>query len=173
LPPRTLEQVVFASELSQRAQRGDLSEEVFWREIERELDLAQFNLSLVEFHREFFAGDCLDEELIALIRSLRPALKTGLISNAWSSLRRVLHTTFPVHDAFDTIVISAEEKIMKPDERIYRLALDRLDVRPHEAIFLDDFQVNIDAANALGIHGIHYRSTEQARHDIRMLLDGQ
>ncbi len=173
LPPHTIEERIFGSDLSLRAQRGDITEDVFWRGIEHELDLAKFSISLDEFHRAFFADDFLDEDLVALVRSVRPALKTGLISNAWSSLRYVLHTLFPIHDAFDTLVISAEEKIMKPDERIYQLALERLGVRPHEAIFLDDFKVNIDAANALGIHGIHFRSTEQAQHDIRMLLDGR
>ena len=76
----------------------------------------------------------------------------------------------PIADAFDALVISAEEKMMKPDPRIYQLALDRLDVRADEAIFLDDVQVNIEACNALGMHGVHFTSSEQAQRDIRALL---
>ncbi len=173
LSPDTLEQRVFASELSLHAQSGAMEETVFWRELERDLDLMRFGLTWEVFQREFFEDDFLDEELVALIRSLRPALKTGLISNAWSGLREVLHTRVPIAAAFDVIVISAEEKIMKPDPRIYHAALDRLGVQPQEAIFLDDFSKNVDAANALGLHGIHFTSSEQAQRDIRILLNSR
>ncbi len=173
LSPDTLEQRVFASELSLHAQSGAMEETVFWRELERDLDLMRFGLTWEVFQREFFEDDFLDEELIALIRSLRPALKTGLISNAWSGLREVLHTRVPIAAAFDVIVVSAEEKIMKPDPRIYHAALDRLGVQPQEAIFLDDFSKNVDAASALGLHGIHFTSSEQAQRDIRALLNGR
>lgn len=171
LPPHTIEERVFASELSQRAQRGDITEGTFWCEIERDLNLDRVGMTIDEFRNEFFAEDALDEELMVLIRSVRPALKTGLISNAWTGLREALHTYFLIEDAFDTLVISAEEKIMKPDARIYHLALERLGVQPSEAIFLDDFKVNIDAANALGMIGIHFRSSEQAQRDIRVVLN--
>ncbi len=173
LPPHTLEQRVFASELSLRAQSGAIEEASFWRELERDLNLPAFGLTWRTFQREFFADDFLDEELIAFIRSLRPVLKTGLISNAWSGLRDRLQTFVPIASDFDTLVISAEEKIMKPDPRIYRIALERLGVQPSEAIFLDDFIENIHAANALGLRGVHFKSSEQARRDIRALLDGQ
>jgi putative hydrolase of the HAD superfamily len=88
-------------------------------------------------------------------------------------LREVLHTRVPITDAFDVLVISAEERIAKPDPRLYHLALERLAVKPAEAIFLDDFIENIDAANALGMIGIHFQSSAQAQRDIRALLDGR
>ncbi len=173
LPPYTIENRLFASEQSLRAQRGEITEETFWQELERELELAKYGVSDKDFRDTFFADDFLDRELVALVRSVRPTLKTGLISNAWTGLRHALNHVFYIADAFDTLVISAEEKIMKPDPRIYHLALDRLGVQPHEAIFLDDFKVNIDAANALGLIGIHFQSGEQALRDIRALLDGK
>ena len=172
LPPRTLEDRVFGCELSQRAMCGEISEGALWRALERDLDLPRFGLTWQEFQGEFFAEDFLDEGLVDFIRGTRPGLQTGLISNAWNGLREVLHTRVPIADAFDVIVISAEEKIMKPDPRIYHRALERLGVKPEEAIFLDDFSENIDAANALGMIGVHFRSTEQAQRDMRALLDG-
>ena len=109
---------------------------------------------------------------MALIRGARPAIKTGLISNAWSGLRSIIHAEFPIDDAFDVVVVSAEEKTMKPDARIYQVALDRLGVRPEESIFLDDAKVNVEAANALGLQGVHFQSTGQAQRQIRTLLAG-
>ena len=53
------------------------------------------------------------------------------------------------------VVDSCEEGIRKPDPRIFMIALDRLGVEfPERAVFLDDFDGNIDAARALGMHGI-------------------
>jgi putative hydrolase of the HAD superfamily len=172
LPPNTIDARVFSSDLSLKAMCGEVSEDELWRTLERELDLPRFGMTWQEFQREFFVEDFLDEELVALIRSVRPALKTGLISNAWDGLREVLRTRVPIADVFDVLVISAEEKIAKPDPRIYHLALQRLGVQPHEAIFLDDFVENIHAANALGLIGVHFQSSAQAQRDIRALLDG-
>lgn len=172
LLPNTIDARVFSSDLSLKAMCGEVGEDELWRTLERELDLPRFGMTWQEFQREFFVEDFLDEELVALIRSVRPALKTGLISNAWDGLREVLRTRVPIADAFDVLVISAEEKVAKPDPRIYHLALQRLGVQPHEAIFLDDFIENIHAANALGLIGVHFQSSVQAQRDIRALLDG-
>jgi epoxide hydrolase-like predicted phosphatase len=172
LPLDTIEARVFGSDLSLKAMCGEVSEDELWRALERELDLPRFGMTWQAFQGEFFAEDFLDEELVDLIRRVRPGLQTGLISNAWSGLREVLHTRVPIADAFDVLVISAEEKIMKPDPRIYRLVLDRLGVQPDEAIFLDDFIENIHGANALGMIGLHFRTSEQAQQDILALLDG-
>jgi epoxide hydrolase-like predicted phosphatase len=173
LPPNTIEARVFSSELSLKAMCGEVSENDLWRALERELDLPGFGMTWQDLQREFFAEDFLDEDLVALLHSVRPGLKTGLISNAWDGLRDVLHTRVPIAAAFDVIVVSAEEKIMKPDPRIYHLALQRLGVQAGEAIFLDDFIENIHAANALGMIGIHFQSSAQAQRDIHALLDGQ
>ncbi len=172
LPLNTIEERVFNSDLSLRAMRGEISEEALWHALEHELDLPHFGLTWREFQTEFFAEDFVDEELVAFIRSVRPGLKTGLLSNAWDGLREVLQTRVRVMDAFDVIVISAEEKVAKPDPRIYHLVLERLAVNPAEAIFLDDFSENVEAAAMLGLHSIHFRSSEQARRDMRALLNG-
>jgi epoxide hydrolase-like predicted phosphatase len=172
LPPNTIEARVFSSDLSQKAMCGEVSEEAMWRALEQDFDLLRFGMTRQDLQDEFFAEDFLDEELIAFIRSVRPGLKTGLVSNAWDGLREVLQTRVPIVDAFDVIVISAEVKIAKPDPRIYHLALEQLEVKPAEAIFLDDFIENVEAAAALGLHSVHFRSSEQAQQDIRALLDG-
>ncbi len=170
LTPHTLERRVFGGELSLQGQHGAISEAEFWQAVAQEIGCARIGLTPEAFRTEFFADDFLDEDLMAFIRGVRPQLKTGLISNAWSGMRELIHTTVPIADAFDALVISAEEKMMKPDPRIYQLALDRLAVRADEAIFLDDMPVNIAACNALGLHGVQFQSTGQALRDIRAVL---
>jgi putative hydrolase of the HAD superfamily len=60
-----------------------------------------------------------------------------------------------IDELFDLVVDSCEEGVRKPDPAIYRTALQRLGVAdPTRAVFLDDFAGNIDAARAVGMHGI-------------------
>ena len=57
---------------------------------------------------------------------------------------------------YDGGVVSWQAKLLKPDERIYRLLCDTYGLRPEECLFIDDFQENIDGARQCGIHGIWY-----------------
>jgi 2-haloacid dehalogenase len=54
-------------------------------------------------------------------------------------------------DRFRDIVVSGEEKMLKPDPALYYLALDRFGLRPGEALFVDDRQINVDGALAVGM----------------------
>ena len=68
------------------------------------------------------------------------------------------------------MTISAVVGLAKPDERIYRHALENLGIRAEEAIFIDDMPANIEAAQALGMHGFIFQEAEQAIANIRKLL---
>ena len=73
-------------------------------------------------------------------------------------------------DVFTYSTFSCELGLAKPDPAIYNKFLELLNVQPPEAIFVDDLQKNIDAANALGIHGIRFRDPRQAKQDVLALL---
>jgi len=70
---------------------------------------------------------------------------------------------------FRGIVVSGDEKMIKPDPRIYRLLLDRYGVDPHRTVFIDDSAKNVEAANALGIHGIHFKTPEALAQELNAL----
>lgn len=59
-------------------------------------------------------------------------------------------------DLFEDIVISGEVRLVKPDPRIYRLALDRFSVRTDEAVFIDDMPANVAAAEGVGLTAIRF-----------------
>jgi putative hydrolase of the HAD superfamily len=127
---------------------------------------------LGEFYQRFFGGDRLDSELMAYIRGLRPAYKTGLISNGMSGTRAMIEGPWRMAPLFDAVVISGESGIMKPDPRIYLLALQQLEVQPEQAVFIDDFEHNIAGAQAIGMHAIHYRDNPHLFEDLRALNVG-
>lgn len=74
-----------------------------------------------------------------------------------------------IFDRFRDIVVSGREKLVKPDPAIYRLALDRFGLDPEDAIFIDDRDDNIRAAEALGIRGHHFRGAAPLAEELKAL----
>lgn len=162
---------VFDSPSAQQATVGKMSAVSHWEAVRQALGLSPEEFPSVM--EDFWAGDRLDTDLVSEIRLLRPRYKTALLSNAWDNLRQALERDWGIADAFDEMFISAELGLAKPDSRIYRLALERLNVAPPEAVFVDDFLDNVIAARQLGIHTVHFRNPAQALGELRALLDGQ
>ena len=148
------DEIVFNSESGTQAQTGLITEEDHWQWVGEHLSLSPIDLA--QFRRDFWAGDRLDEALVAYIGRLRARYQTAIISNAMDGLRHVLTETYPIVDRFDLVVISAEEKVMKPDAAIYERTLARLGRQPAEAVFIDDFQHNVEAARGVGMSAVHF-----------------
>jgi putative hydrolase of the HAD superfamily len=155
LPEWGLADLVFNCPASRRASVGQATRHEVWAEVARRLSLTPAELE--ELKVDFWRGDVWDAGLLTFIRSLRPRYKTGILSNAWPDAREAVKAHVN-GEAFDVIVISGEEGVEKPDPEIYRRALERLKVTPAEAVFVDDMPVNVEAARALGMHGMQFRA---------------
>ncbi len=127
-----------------------------------------------EFHRvlrEAIGGGVTDEQIdkafcdfligipaarLASLRRLREKYNIYLLSNTnpimWDSKIKDEFTKEGRvrEDYFDGMVTSFEAKSMKPDEKIFRYAVEKLGIKPEETVFLDDSQRNLDAAARLG-----------------------
>ncbi|WP_422104627.1 HAD family hydrolase [Winogradskyella sp.] len=107
-------------------------------------------------------GGAIEDTVTILKRFIdHPDYKVVALTN-WS------HETFPI--ALDTfeflhwfegIIVSGEEKTRKPFKDIYEITLKRFDITAEQAIFIDDNLRNIEAAETLGINGIHFESPKQ------------
>ena len=71
----------------------------------------------------------------------------------------------------DGAVMSFREGIIKPDQKIYELICSRFDIKPQEAVFLDDNAANITAARAFGLNAIHFQNYEQAKAELNQYLE--
>ena len=76
-------------------------------------------------------------------------------------------------DLMDGYILSYQEHVIKPDPAAFRLLLERYRIEPEKAVFIDDTLKNIKAAERLGIHGIHFRSLEQAKEELEKLGVGE
>jgi len=164
-----LDEAVFGSETARRATLGEISEEEHWQAVARRFGLSPE--ALATFREQFWAGDRVDARLVEMIEALRPARKTALLSNAWPGARQTLVNSYGIGNIFDVWVFSSEVGLAKPDERIYRLTLDELKTEPQDALFVDDFAANIEAAQKVGMQTIHFRTFEQFHVDFQTLIE--
>jgi epoxide hydrolase-like predicted phosphatase len=162
-----LNKIVFDSDSGARATIGEISADDHWKSVVKRLKRPISEMETIR--RDFFAGDIVDRMLVDYIRSLRGRYKTGLISNAWSDLREFI-TREKFDDAFDHMVISSEVGVAKPEPKIFQIALEHFGVAPGEAVFLDDFQVNIEGCEKIGMKGIHFKDPEFALDQLRRIL---
>jgi len=160
-----LDAIVFNNSTAQRAERGQATPDEVWAEAARLLNLPPDEIPRVR--REFFAGDRVDQDLIALIHSLRGDYKTALLSNTWfSDLPRFLREDLGIPDTFDVVISSAREGLAKPDPRIFQVTLEALGIEAAEAVFVDDNLANVQAAGQLGIRAVRFFSVSQMRQDL-------
>lgn len=73
---------------------------------------------------------------------------------------------FEFLDWFEHIVVSGEEKLIKPDKRLYEILLDRIGRKASECIFIDDGVRNVNAAAELGFDAIHFTSPEELHREL-------
>ena len=108
-------------------------------------------------------------ETVNILRNLKQQEHLSLYAlTNWS------HETFPVAlerfeflQWFDGIVVSGEEKTRKPFPEFYQKLLERYNIDPARAIFIDDNLRNVKAAEDAGIHGIHFLNAKQLSDELR------
>jgi epoxide hydrolase-like predicted phosphatase len=134
---------------------GELTEGEFESKFGRRLGLKDPE-GLID---SMFEGMQPDVAMVGACKELRGSgMLTGLISNSWSTDH---YDRQLLAELFDTAVISAEVHMHKPQPEIYRLAADRLEVRPEECIFVDDLRENCEGAEAVGMTAILHRNAAE------------
>ena len=130
-------------------------------------------------------------EAIALYHTGWPKMLGGLLPDGAALLRDMKSTGYGIYGLtnwsaeticyayeafgdlkplFDGIIVSGEEKTLKPGPEIYRILLDRYSLRPEECVFLDDSRQNVDGAIAVGINGVLYDDIARVRSELSGLL---
>ena len=168
LQPGELHDIVFDGPAGRLASIGQVGPDEVWDSIAARFDLSQDECENLQ--EDFWGGDRVDKHLVSFIDQIRQGYKSGLISNAWLSLRNHIEVEWKIDHLFDDVLISAEVGITKPDPAIYERSLANLDVTPENAIFVDDFKVNLHAAESLGMKTVWFQSTSQTIEAVESLL---
>ena len=163
-----LEDFVFSSPTSVQSEIGQLDDIEHWRVVLE--NFRQTGITPLEAYYEFFSGDEIDQDLINFASSLKKERKIGLLSNAWVNARQRLGALYEFIDIFDVAIFSSEVGVRKPEKAIFDLMLAKLDAKPQEAIFIDDFAINFRGAEEAGLHSILFMNKIDTIREVNTLL---
>lgn len=128
---------------------------------------------LHRFREIYFDALHPNEPMIALMREAKASgRRMALLTNNVREWEPLWRSMLPVDEIFELVVDSAFVGMRKPDREIYELTLERLgdDTAPEDCLFVDDVEVNVAAADELGMNAVHFRDNDQATAEIRSLL---
>jgi putative hydrolase of the HAD superfamily len=129
------------------------------------------HVDLLKFSEHFFEALPPNPPMLDEMAALRDAgYRMGLLTNnvrEWEPLWRAM---FEVDELFSVVVDSGFVGMRKPAPEIYELTCERLGVTPQECVFVDDFEHNCAAAEALGMKTVWFRDTDQALADLREVI---
>jgi putative hydrolase of the HAD superfamily len=151
---------------------GRMTETEFLEGISTELT-AQLSrpVRLDGFGESYFEHLHPNERVIDYMRSLKQrGYRMAICTNNVREWEPFWRAKLPVDEIFSVVVDSAFVGMRKPEPEIYALTLKRLGVPAGAALFVDDIELNCDAARAAGMHAIWFRSTDQAIEEIEAAL---
>jgi putative hydrolase of the HAD superfamily len=148
---------------------GKLTGLAFWERFVREAGVVGGSADLIEELNHWDARMWTTEnpEMLAWqLRLKERGMRTAILSNMGDNVLANMQRTFDWLPRFDVLVWSYQLRMAKPEPAIYLHVLKELDVRPEEALFLDDKLVNVEAARALGMRALEFSTVEKLRRDL-------
>jgi len=136
----------------------------------RQVMAERLNISVDRWLHALNHGAEVDLELLAYVEQLRKTYKTAVLSNASKGRLKEIIGEQDAERCFDVIVESGSLGFAKPDVEIYEHTADQLGVRYDECVFTDDREEYCEAARAVGMQSIHYRSFQQFKAQLQSLL---
>jgi putative hydrolase of the HAD superfamily len=151
---------------------GRMTEAAFLADLEKQLT-AQLgrHVSLHGFGEAYFAHLHPNQRVIEYMRELRArGYRMAICTNNVREWEQIWRAKLPVDEIFELVVDSAHVGARKPDREIYEITLRRLGVPAPAALFVDDIDVNCEAARELGMTAVHFRDTDQALGELAAAL---
>ena len=153
---------------------GRVTEDDFLRRLESELaNGGSERPHLHRFREVYFDALNANQQMIGLMEELRDSgLRMAMLTNNVREWEPLWRSMLPVDEIFEFVVDSAFVGCRKPDREIYEIVLERLGLPAEVCLFIDDVEVNVEAAREIGLSAVHFRDNEQAIPEIRRQLDG-
>lgn len=150
--------IYISTDIPSQYETGLISSDTFFKKIAKRCDLS---MSKIEFYKAYTDIFTPIRTTINLIRRLKSVYKIALLSNTNISDFEHIIKTCEVYNLFDAVSLSFKVRAIKPDKKIFLDAICKLRLKPEECIYIDDIEKYVEAANQIGINGIHYVSYEK------------
>jgi putative hydrolase of the HAD superfamily len=149
--------------------QGLLTAEEYWVNFARDAGVG-IDTAQIETLRTWDTGmwSRINGEMIDWLEKVHAAgLTTALLSNMQHDMAAHARKNFAWLAHFDHQIFSCEVRLIKPDTAIFQRTVERIGVRPQEALFVDDREANIEAARQVGLNTVRFESVGQLREDLK------
>lgn len=127
------------------------------------------NASVAEVNK-MYQDERIDPRVVALIDKLRANYKTALLTNAHHTFIDNILEQKNLLPLFDAVIISSREGVIKPDPAIFLTGLNKLGIKPEQAVYVDDLERHVEAARGVGMQAIHYKNFYRFKADLEKIL---
>jgi putative hydrolase of the HAD superfamily len=145
-----------------------LNGQTYWQTVARDTGVefsAQQIVQLLEVDARMWGN--LNQAMIAWIPRIKAAgFRLGILSNMGQGVLEYLRARFSWLDQFDQLTWSCDLGVVKPDPAIYLHTIKKLNVKPEQALFIDNLQKNIVGAEAVGLNAALFENVEQLQSDL-------
>jgi epoxide hydrolase-like predicted phosphatase len=170
IPAGTINKRMFDSQAWKDALIGRKTLDTYWEAIGPELGL-KTKTEIDSFRKRYYADEAINQGVLKLIQMLHGRFKLAVLSNFPPGLTQWL-SEWEILDYFDVVCCSGDVHVAKPDPAAFELILNKLNVGPEEAIFIDDNHENVKAACEMGLSGILFTTAVKLNKELAELLDG-
>lgn len=148
---------------------GKISEDEYWKKVIEKNNWKIDIGVLKEAVRSNFQEIEGSREIIEDLKN--KGFKLGLLSVHTREWIDYCEKKFDFHKLFHSVLYSFDVKICKPDEKAYKMILKKLNVKPGECLFIDDYVLNLDAAKKIGINVLQFKDSKQLKKDLNLFLN--
>ena len=148
--------------------RGEVTEEQYWDTLRKTVQIPEDNESLRD---EILKRFKLRDEVIGLVKKIKAAGYTLAILSDQVNWLDELNERDDFFKYFDEVYNSYHLGNTKKEESFFTETCERLNVRPYEAVFIDDNEGNVDRAENVGLHAIYYDYLENVEKELKLLID--
>jgi putative hydrolase of the HAD superfamily len=151
--------------------RGDILAEDYWHAFASKAGVTLDGNMIEELRRwDVEMWSRTNDPMIRWLENLRSAvIKTAILSNMPSDMVAYVRQNFTWLKHFDHLIFSADVRRIKPEPAIFEYSLNELKAPASEVLFIDDRDLNLAPARAIGIRGIRFQSVHQFRKDLHAL----
>jgi epoxide hydrolase-like predicted phosphatase len=130
--------------------------------MDRQIELKDMD-KLIEFDIKSWLD--MNKETIEYIQSIKDKIRLAILSNITFEVLEEIKNLYWIH-YFDTKIFSCEEKVSKPDNKIYDICLKKVKLEPQHILFIDDSEINLHAAQKMGINILKFTDCENMKNII-------
>jgi len=148
-------------EMWRKAEKGEVSEGEFWQKLEK-----YHGKSTEELIEMLLEERKLNQPVVDFLKSIKGKLKMVTINNGLFKVMERMVKEWGLSEVFDVILNSSQEKLSKPDSKIFLLACERLGVKPEECVYVAKKESYLEVAQSLNMKGFVYSNPADFKEQI-------